>query len=97
MTAKHRTPEWLKYIKRERPRVKAALPLPCIQTECYRGGIVMPDDRFDMAHREGYENYPPSAQTVGPAHSYCNRKAGQAMSVKTRTEARQRDERLPGW
>jgi hypothetical protein len=72
-----------------RPAIAATLPAPCVQPSCLLGGMVYPDQQWDVAHLPGRDAYlDPShhltRSDVGPGHSKCNRsdggKVGAAMT-----------------
>lgn len=99
MSEYHRSSEWIRFIQKNRPIVEASLPQPCAQgKDCVLGGTVHPGQKFDMAHLPGYEHVrPPRLEFVRPAHSKCNRRAGQQISVRNRERNKARDNRWLTW
>lgn len=112
MSEHHRTPEWQRTTRANRPRIAKTLPAQCI--DC--GRVIHPTDRWQVGHRtpvavakaQGWTvaqiNHP---SNLGPTHAKapgqraCNQIAGGklgAAKVKAQVAAsRERSERRPAW
>ncbi|WP_186324537.1 hypothetical protein [Microbacterium paludicola] len=103
MTDFHRSAQWQAFTKTARPIIKAQLPLPCLNTDPARGcsGVVLPGERFDVAHIPGFDHMlvgrMPTLSEVGAAHSSCNRAAGAKLAAQRRAKRKARAERMPAW
>lgn len=86
MSAGHRTPEYLRFIKRERPKWQAQIDaggVPC--RRCKR--VLYQTKAWDLGHIIALAHGGPlTPDNVWPEHRACNRRAGQALSVQTRNE-----------
>lgn len=83
MSAGHRTPEYLAFIKRERPRwqaqINAAGAVPCRRCR----GAILAGQKWDLGHIVAMaEGGPLTPENTWPEHPRCNRSAGQELSVK---------------
>lgn len=100
MTAHHRTAEWARFVRMARPIIKASLPAPCIN-RCKKGGIVYPEQRFDVAHIiDVAHGGTDDLQNAGPAHPGCNRSdGGRAGARKTNAmrKAKTQRQEYPQW
>lgn len=103
MSQHHRTPAWSVVLRTIKPRVAAALPLPCVEG-C--GRTVNPGDTFDLAHivsvaaakRLGWtERQMNDPSNLGPAHPKCNRSAGGRQGRAKQVAAQRQTRRLPQW
>lgn len=103
MSQHHRTASWSKTLRDVKPRVAAALPLPCAEG-C--GRMVNPGDTFDLAHivsvdagrRLGWtERELNDPSNLAPAHPKCNRSNGGKVGRAKQVAASKRNRRLPTW
>lgn len=77
MSQHHRKVKWSTLSRKYRAAIAPTLPQPCIQPRCLLGGIVRPEDEWDVGHVHdlgmGGET---GRNDVGPAHVKCNRSDG---------------------
>ena len=97
MSAFHRSSEWSKVVRVNRPRIAATLPARCVN-RCKRGGTVYPEDRWDVAHIidhvRGGTNDP---ENLGPAHAGCNRSDGGKLGAAIAIANKKARARVLGW
>ena len=100
MTELHRSARWQRFVKRTRPQIEKALPLPCV--DC--GRPIHPGERFHVGHIISNQSDPTQILTpegVGPSHPHCNTSAGSKEMHARRAAAKREDQRLPregsGW
>lgn len=103
VTEHHRTSEWQRARAQARPRIAAALPLPCI--DCHQP--VRTDQKWQVGHRTPVSvakrmGWTPAQinapENLGPTHAKapgqkaCNQIAGGKLGA-SRTNQKRRDER----
>jgi hypothetical protein len=108
MTEHHRTSEWAKTVRTNRPRIAATLPAPCI--DC--GRPVQPGQKWQVGHivsamegkRMGWTTAQINAPTnLGPSHTKapgqkaCNQIAGGRLGAKASNQTKREDRRLFSW
>lgn len=103
MSEHHRSAAWKVVLRTVKPRVAAALPLPCTEG-C--GRMVEPGSTFDLAHivsvaaatRMGWTTQQMNdPSNLGPSHPACNRSRGGAAGRAIQTQRQQQKKRLPSW
>jgi hypothetical protein len=112
MSEHHRTSEWQRTVRMQRPRLAATLPAPCI--DC--GRPINRGDRWQVGHRvpvavakaQGWTvaqiNHPTN---LGPTHAKapgqkaCNQIAGGKLGAKASASSnsakRESTRRMPSW
>jgi len=112
MSAHHRTPEWQRTTRANRPRIAKTLPAQCI--DC--GRVIHPTDRWQVGHivpvaiakAQGWTveqiNHP---SNLGPTHAKapgqraCNQIAGGKLGAKASAASnagkREQTRRMPSW
>lgn len=99
LSAIHRTAAWGRFTRRVRPMIAATLPSPCIDPKPGCAGLVLPGDRWDVAHIVSHHldpMQPMTPEAVGPAHAACNRWHGAKEGRAKQLRAKRDDQRLPG-
>lgn len=97
MTSHHRTAEWAKVTRINRPRIKASLPAPCVN-RCQHGGIVYPGQAFDVAHIIDVDlGGTDDPSNLGPAHPRCNRSDGGKAGQQKQQTTKKQERRLLQW
>jgi hypothetical protein len=92
MSEVHRSPEYAKFAVARRKELKeliASGQAVCIEKKCYLGRVMMPGQKFDIGHIISIKDWPEGMlvrENTGPSHQYCNRKAGQELSVKPKRD-----------
>lgn len=95
MTEAHRSRAYLKFSAAQRQRLIKQLPSVC--PRC--GLLIQPGDLVDLDHLVSVSERPDlllDPSVVALAHRACNRRAGQRISARRRTRARDQG-RLPDW
>jgi 5-methylcytosine-specific restriction endonuclease McrA len=101
MSQHHKAVRFSTYSKRYRPSIAKTLPAPCVN-RCTRGGIVHPDQPWDVAHivdaAEGGGN---ERNNFGAAHRGCNRsdggKKGAAITNRGKAASTAEGKRIREW
>lgn len=92
MTEAHRSPEYAKFAKQRRKELReliASGQAVCVEPKCYLGRVMLPGQKFDIGHIVPVSTWPEGMlikDNTGPSHQYCNRKAGQLLSVKPKRD-----------
>jgi hypothetical protein len=98
MSDHHRTPGWQRFTAMARPIIRASLPAACVQPRCQMGGIVEPDQKWDVAHIVAPdEGGTDTLDNIGPAHQRCNRSDGGRVGQAKQMAAKVERARLPRW
>jgi hypothetical protein len=108
VSAHHRTAEWARTTRANRPRIAATLPARCI--DC--GRMITADQKWQVGHRvpaavgkamgwssaeiNAPENLGPS-HTKGPGQKACNQIAGGRLGSRVATTHRRAAQRMPQW
>ena len=81
--SQHRRLRWTPSdVAKWRPIIAATLPAPCVQPRCQLGGIVHPDQAWDVGHIVGIpDGGTNDADNLGSSHRRCNRSDGGKTGV----------------
>lgn len=94
MSAHHRAQKWTTHSPKIRIKIKAMLPLPCI--EC--GNPVMPDMKWHVGHKTAAaRGGKPTIANTGPAHAACNLRAGGKLGASIVNSRRQASQDIREW
>lgn len=97
MSKWHKATRFSTYSKRFRPSIAATLPAPCVN-RCRHGGIVRPDQAWDVGHIVAPENGGTNDRSnFGPAHRDCNRGDGGKRGAQLTNSARLAEKRRREW
>jgi len=104
VTSVHRSPYWMRFIRKTRPLIQRQLPAPCVNAGAHPSctGIVQPGDKWEIAHLPGKDyvltrDEYPTLHDVGPAHRACNRAAGGRLGAAVTNQRRAVENKHMGW
>lgn len=99
MSQHHRIKWTSSDLRKWKPIIAATLPARCIERRCVMGGMVYPEQAWQVGHRIGVADPRSSntAENLGPSHRKCNASAGGKAGTAVQGKTKRDDRRLPQW